>query len=117
MQPESHLSLHSPKGHSYVSVSAARKRKADSVDELESASRFNSAVSIDKDSRVELSREDVHFQRQIRTFDQDASIVFVGPRGNGKSSLAVIAATALRREVVDAHEYFLKATGITQAAF
>ena len=117
MQPESHLSLHSPKGHSYVSVSAARKRKADSVDELESASRLNSAVSIDKDSRVELSREDVHFKRQIRTFDQDASIVFVGPRGNGKSSLAVIAATALRREVVDADDYFLKATGITQAAF
>jgi shikimate 5-dehydrogenase/shikimate kinase len=125
MQAESHLTLHSPEDRSFMSVRAARKRKADSLDELERGSPLNSAVSIDKDRRVELLREDASgllgshapFQQPIRTFDRDASIVFVGPRGNGKSSLAVIAATALQREAVDADDYFFQATGMTQAAF
>lgn len=120
-----HLTLDSPKDHSSMSVSAVRKRKADSLDELESSSRLKPAVLFNQHHRVELSRQDAFgvlashapLQRQTRSFDRDTSIVFVGPRGNGKSSLAVIAATALRREVVDADDYFFQATGMTRAAF
>ncbi|KAN0099061.1 Type I 3-dehydroquinase domain containing protein [Hyaloscypha variabilis] len=50
-------------------------------------------------------------------FGCDASIVFVGPRGNGKSSLAVIAGTILHRRVVDADDYFLQLTKLTRGAF
>ncbi|MCJ1257913.1 hypothetical protein MMC24_005741 [Lignoscripta atroalba] len=50
-------------------------------------------------------------------FDANASIVLVGIRGTGKSSLGIIASTALRRRFLDADQYFLKMTGTSRATF
>ncbi|CAM1503520.1 Fc.00g011110.m01.CDS01 [Cosmosporella sp. VM-42] len=46
----------------------------------------------------------------------DASIIFTGPRGNGKSSLAIIAGLLLRRRVIDADAHFVTTTGLSKAA-
>ncbi|KAJ9602729.1 hypothetical protein H2200_012923 [Cladophialophora chaetospira] len=106
-------------------LNVPQKRKAGSSDALESASTLNESIPIDKQRRVELLRHDgfrpsapqAPPQRQRRSFEQDASIVFVGPRGNGKSSLAVIAATALGRSVIDVDQKFSQATGMTPPAY
>ncbi|KAF9893008.1 hypothetical protein FE257_012419 [Aspergillus nanangensis] len=45
------------------------------------------------------------------SIDRDASIVFTGPRGNGKSSLAIIAGLLLRRRVIDADDHFTAKIG------
>ena len=59
------------------------------------------------------SSSPVPSQRQTRNFDPDASILFIGPRKSGKSSLAVIAATALQRDVVDADKYVSNSSRLT----
>lgn len=51
------------------------------------------------------------------SFDQNASIVLIGIRGTGKSSLAVILATATGRRLIDADLYFQKITGLSRLAF
>ena len=52
-----------------------------------------------------------------RRFDENASIVLVGIRGTGKSSLAVILAATSGRRLIDADQYFQQVTGCSRAAF
>ncbi|CAO2647910.1 Nn.00g088320.m01.CDS01 [Neocucurbitaria sp. VM-36] len=52
-----------------------------------------------------------------RIFESDASIVLIGMRGTGKSTLAVIASIACRRRVVDIDDLFQEATGFYTAKY
>lgn len=52
-----------------------------------------------------------------RNFDPDASILLIGMRGTGKSTLAVIASIATRRRVVDTDDLFQEATGFSTARY
>ncbi|EAW07686.1 putative quinate pathway repressor protein QutR [Aspergillus clavatus NRRL 1] len=52
-----------------------------------------------------------------RVFAPNASIVLIGIRGTGKSSLAVILATTSGRRMIDADQYFQQVTGRSRAAF
>ncbi|KAL4894078.1 type I 3-dehydroquinase-domain-containing protein [Aspergillus ambiguus] len=52
-----------------------------------------------------------------RRFAPNASIVLLGIRGTGKSSLAVILAATSGRRLIDADRYFQQVTGRTRAAF
>lgn len=49
-------------------------------------------------------------------YDEDASIVLIGIRGSGKSSLAVLAATAYSRRLIDFERAFSDRTGHSLAA-
>ena len=49
-----------------------------------------------------------------RRHDQDASIVFIGPRATGTSSLAVIAGSILGWNIIDCDREFEKLTGSTK---
>ncbi|KAK4570416.1 hypothetical protein LTR86_002496 [Recurvomyces mirabilis] len=49
----------------------------------------------------------------FRTFDASSSIVLIGVRGAGKSSLGVLAATAYSRRLVEIDRSFFDTTGIT----
>jgi shikimate kinase len=51
------------------------------------------------------------------SFPKDASIVLTGPRGNGKSTLAIIAGLMLRRRVIDVDDLFVATIGLSKAAF
>ncbi|KAF2668550.1 hypothetical protein BT63DRAFT_279988 [Microthyrium microscopicum] len=51
------------------------------------------------------------------SFAPDASIVLIGIRGTGKSSLAIIASSALGFRVIDADRHFFQITGLSRAAF
>lgn len=51
------------------------------------------------------------------SFASSASIVLIGIRGTGKSSLAIMASSALRFRVVDADQHFFQTTGQSRAAF
>lgn len=55
--------------------------------------------------------------RTPRNFSPRASIVLIGSRGTGKSSLAVIACTALGRRLIDADQYFRRITGSSRVSF
>ncbi|KAF2473463.1 uncharacterized protein BDR25DRAFT_341517 [Lindgomyces ingoldianus] len=52
-----------------------------------------------------------------RTFEPNASIVLIGIRGTGKSTLAVMASVACRRRVVDVESLFQEATGFSTAKY
>lgn len=52
-----------------------------------------------------------------RKFDPHASIVLVGIRGTGKSSLAVMLAATSGRRLIDADRYFQQVSGHSRAAF
>lgn len=51
-----------------------------------------------------------------RSFESNASIVLIGIRGSGKSSLAVLAASAYNRRLIDFERAFLDHTGQSLAA-
>ncbi|CAK7221633.1 hypothetical protein SBRCBS47491_004595 [Sporothrix bragantina] len=50
-------------------------------------------------------------------FDADASVILTGVRGAGKSTLAVIASSALRRKIVEADKVFHDTHQLSSAAF
>ncbi|KAL1865792.1 hypothetical protein VTK73DRAFT_5063 [Phialemonium thermophilum] len=50
-------------------------------------------------------------------WDADASILLLGIRGTGKTSLAVVAASHLGFRLVDADQHFYAATGLPRAAY
>lgn len=52
-----------------------------------------------------------------RKFHPKASVVLIGIRGTGKSSLAVILAATSGRRLIDADRYFQQITGCSRAAF
>ncbi|KAJ5587615.1 uncharacterized protein N7459_003380 [Penicillium hispanicum] len=52
-----------------------------------------------------------------RRFSPSASVVLIGIRGTGKSSLAVILAASSGRRLIDADRYFHQITGCSRAAF
>jgi 3-dehydroquinate dehydratase type I len=52
-----------------------------------------------------------------RVFAHRASIVLIGIRGTGKSTLAVILSTATGRRLVDADQYFQQVTGLSRNTF
>ena len=56
-------------------------------------------------------------QPRTAQFQPNSSIILVGVRGVGKSSLGVIAATAYNRRLIDSERAFLEATGTTTQAF
>ncbi|TID25294.1 hypothetical protein E6O75_ATG04499 [Venturia nashicola] len=62
-----------------------------------------------------------HFYHCIHQFTDifitDASIVLLGARGTGKSTLGVIAATAFQRRLIDTDFAFKEATGQSTSAF
>ncbi|OGE56139.1 hypothetical protein PENARI_c003G04283 [Penicillium arizonense] len=60
--------------------------------------------------------ENSHLQTH-RTFSQKASIVLIGIRGTGKSSLAVILAATSGRRLIDADRYFQQIVGCSRATF
>lgn len=52
-----------------------------------------------------------------RAFDPDASIVLVGARGTGKSTLGVISSTAFQRRLIDTDYFFKETTGLSTTAY
>ncbi|TDZ13621.1 Quinate repressor protein [Colletotrichum orbiculare MAFF 240422] len=52
-----------------------------------------------------------------RMFHPDASVALVGIRGTGRSTLAVMASTALGFRLLDADRYFFQTTGLSRAAY
>ncbi|KAJ5091800.1 hypothetical protein NUU61_006670 [Penicillium alfredii] len=52
-----------------------------------------------------------------RNFHPKASVVLIGIRGTGKSSLAVILSASSGRRLIDADRYFHQITGYSRAAF
>ncbi|KAH8703785.1 type I 3-dehydroquinase-domain-containing protein [Talaromyces proteolyticus] len=62
------------------------------------------------------SRFEESLQTQ-RKFSQNASIVLIGIRGTGKSSLAVMLAATYGRRLIEADRYFQQVTGRSRAAY
>lgn len=52
-----------------------------------------------------------------RRFDPEASLVLLGARGTGKSSLGVIAATSFQRKLVDTDYAFEQMTGVSTTTY
>ncbi len=52
-----------------------------------------------------------------RNYAPEASIALIGMRGTGLSTLAVMAASALRFGLVDADQHFSRATGLSRVAY
>ncbi|KAL4722095.1 hypothetical protein ACLX1H_010865 [Fusarium chlamydosporum] len=54
---------------------------------------------------------------QVPDFSTDASMILVGMRGAGKSTLAVIASSAMERKVIDLEPAFQRVMGLSSAAY
>jgi shikimate 5-dehydrogenase/shikimate kinase/3-dehydroquinate dehydratase len=65
----------------------------------------------------ELKDEGALFPRPRRTYSPDASILLVGLRGTGRSTLALVASTSLRFRLVDLERIFHSKLGQTRAAY
>jgi shikimate 5-dehydrogenase len=75
-------------------------------------SRETTAVPADQDTL------DIDWTKQrVTDFDRDASIILIGVKGVGKSSLGVLAATAYNRKLVETERAFFDATGLTPPSY
>jgi 3-dehydroquinate dehydratase type I len=80
------------------------KRKLDEVDGLK-ISRASGSPPLEPST---------HF---FRAFSHHSSVVLIGMRGNGKSTLAVILSRATGRRLIEADQYFQKVTGCSRHSF
>ncbi|KAL5336989.1 type I 3-dehydroquinase-domain-containing protein [Aspergillus crustosus] len=79
-------------------------------------SRFGSPFRDLSSSRGSPTRLEDSLQTQ-RKFSQNASIVLIGIRGTGKSSLAVMLAATYGRHLIEADRYFQQVTGRSRTAY
>lgn len=59
----------------------------------------------------------LHSVQRQTSFTHDASVVLVGVKGTGKSSLGVLAASAYRRRLIESERVFYDVTGHTAASY
>ncbi|KAL2865453.1 putative quinate pathway repressor protein QutR [Aspergillus lucknowensis] len=79
-------------------------------------SRLASPFRDPNSGRTSPSRFEESLQTR-RKFSRNASIVLIGIRGTGKSSLAVMLATTYGRRLIEADRYFQQITGHSRAAY
>jgi shikimate 5-dehydrogenase/shikimate kinase/3-dehydroquinate dehydratase len=100
-----------------TSTDTAIQREMDNRQHVEQLMPPGNSVSRESNgNRASPVVHDAPFPSQ-RSFDENASIVLVGIRGTGKSSLAVMLAATSGRRLIDADQYFQQITGRSRAAF